>query len=203
MYVGRRALVCTLGRAGVRASELCDIKIGQLVLHGVEGSRFDIPDAKTETGIRKVEMTDDLVEVIIEHIDRLRRAGFDTGPEAPLFPNARGGRMCRQRVGEIVADAAKLADERMRARGLPPLPVPFTGDLLGEILYNKRYSLLWEFGHTWIDMLHYGRLLNIPVGTADPRLFDAMPIPVSECQPRTPQPTGCGIVTGFLPATTP
>src|ERR1035437_9573526 len=106
VYVGRRAMVCTLGRAGVRASELCDIKIGQLVLHGVEGSRFDIPDAKTETGIRKVEMTDDLVEVIIEHIDRLRRVGFDTGPEAPLFPNARGGRMCRQRVGEIVAAAA-------------------------------------------------------------------------------------------------
>ena len=106
-------------------------------------------------------------------------------------------------LGNTAAAIADVNYIRTTAGGLPPLPVPFTGDLLGEILYNKRYSLLWEFGHTWIDMLHYGRLLNIPVGTADPRLFDAMPIPVSECQPRTPQPTGCGIVTGFLPATTP
>jgi integrase len=154
VYVGRRALVCTLGRAGVRASELCDIKIGQLVLHGVEGSRFDIPDAKTETGIRKVEMTDDLVEVIIEHIDRLRRAGFDTGPEAPLFPNARGGRMCRQRVGEIVADAAKLADERMRARGLPPLPhvTPHTlrRTYISIALLANKFDIKWvmdQVGH--------------------------------------------------------
>ena len=122
VYFGRRAIHCTLGRSGVRVSELCDIKIGQLVLHGVEGSPFDIPDAKTETGIRQGEMTDELVDVIIGHIDRLRRAGFDTGPEAPLFPNSRGGRMARQRVGEIVTEAAQVASQRMRARGLRPLP---------------------------------------------------------------------------------
>ena len=122
LYLGRRAVVCALGRSGVRVSELCDIVIGHLVLRGVEGSRFDIPDAKTDSGIREVEMSDELVDVIIEHIDRLRRAGFDTGPQAPLFPNTRGGRMCRQRVGELLGDAANLADQRMQEHGLRPIP---------------------------------------------------------------------------------
>ncbi|HXB65633.1 MAG TPA: tyrosine-type recombinase/integrase, partial [Solirubrobacteraceae bacterium] len=154
IYVGRRAIVCTLGRAGLRVSELCDIKIGQLVLHGVEGSRLDIPDAKTETGIRKVEMSDDLVEAIAEHIDRLRRAGFDTGPEACLFPNMRGGRMSRQRAYAIVADAAKLADERQRARGVAPLPhvTPHTlrRTYISIALLANKFDVKWvmdQVGH--------------------------------------------------------
>ena len=122
VYVGRRAIVLTLGRSGVRVSELCAIEIGQLVLRGVEGSRFDIPDAKTDTGIREVEMTDELVEEIEAHIDRLRRASFDTGPKAPLFPNLHGTPISRQRVAEILTEATTLADERLGARGLRPLP---------------------------------------------------------------------------------
>lgn len=121
-YVGRKAIVHTLGRSGIRVSELCDLKIGQLTLNGVEGSRFEIPDAKTDAGIRAVEMTDQHVEAITEHIDRLQRAGFDTGPQAPLFPNRRGRKMSRQRVWELLVAAKELADERMRSRGLPPLP---------------------------------------------------------------------------------
>ncbi len=88
---------------------------------------------------------------------------------------------------------------RVNSGGLPPLPDGFAGDLLGELLYNKRYSLVWEGGHTWIDMRHYGRLDQIPVTAADPRLFEAMPIPVAECQPRDPQPDGCGVVDGITP----
>ena len=88
---------------------------------------------------------------------------------------------------------------RTTAGGLPPLPAIVPGDLLTELLYDKHYSLLWQGGNTWIDMRHYGRLDRIPVTAADPRLFPAMPIPVAECQPRTPQPTGCGIVNGITP----
>jgi integrase len=64
----------------------------------------------------------DLVDELVAHIDRLRRAGRPTGPDAYLFPNVRGGRMSRQRVAEIVHDAAVLATERLVERGLPPLP---------------------------------------------------------------------------------
>jgi len=37
-------------------------------------------------------------------------------------PNVRGGRISRQRIRKIVADAAGLASERLVAQDLPPLP---------------------------------------------------------------------------------
>jgi integrase len=121
-YVGRRVVVEILGRGGPRASELCDLKIGHVRLHDPGGARFRIPDAKTETGIREVQMTPDLVETVVEHLDRLRRMGAPTGPEDYLVPNLRGNRMSYGRVEEIVRDAAKRASERLTSQGLPPLP---------------------------------------------------------------------------------
>jgi len=88
---------------------------------------------------------------------------------------------------------------RVDAGGLAPLPANWTGDLETELLYNRRYSLVWEWGHTWIDMRRYGRLLEIPVGPGDPRLFDAFPFNVNECLPRSPQPAGCQRIEGFFP----
>jgi integrase len=122
VYLGRRAVVEILGRSGVRASELCDLRIRDVRLHDPDGARFRIRDAKTEAGVREVQMSPDLVEAIVEHLDRLGRAGLPTGPDAYLVPNLRGGRLSRQRVGKIVAEAAALATERLAERGLPPLP---------------------------------------------------------------------------------
>jgi integrase len=121
-YVGRRVTCELLGRAGLRVSEVCDLKIGKVRLHDPEGARLRVVDAKTEVGERVVEITPEQAEVIIEHVDRLRRAGMPTGAEDYLVPNARGRRISRQRIGKIVAAAAKLASERLTARGLPPLP---------------------------------------------------------------------------------
>jgi integrase len=121
-YVGRRVVCEILGRAGLRRTELCDLKIGRVRVHGRDGARLRIVDAKTEAGERIVELTPDLAEVIVEHIDRLRRAGMPTRPDDYLVPNTRGGRISPKRVGEIVAGAAKLASERLTEKGLPPLP---------------------------------------------------------------------------------
>jgi hypothetical protein len=52
-YVGRGPIVSTLGYSGVRVSELCALKIGELRLHDPERARFLVTDAKTETGIRE------------------------------------------------------------------------------------------------------------------------------------------------------
>jgi hypothetical protein len=66
--------------------------------------------------------TSKLDENAVEHLDRLRRSGAPTGPEDYLVPNLHGGRLSRQRVGQIVGKAAKLASKRLVSRGLPPLP---------------------------------------------------------------------------------
>lgn len=121
-YIGRRVVCELLGRAGLRASELCDLKIGMVRLHDTEGTQLRILDAKTEAGERVVLVSPDLAEVIVEHIDKLRRAGMPTGPDDYLVPNIRGGRITRQRIGKIVAAAAKLASKRLREKGLSPLP---------------------------------------------------------------------------------
>ena len=118
-YVGRGVIIEMLGRSGVRVSELCDLLLGDVRLH--EGW-FRIRDAKTEAGIREVQMTPDLVERFAKHVARIGTVGHPTGPDAYAFPNVRGGRMSRQRVGKIVNDAAAEATQRMERQGLPPLP---------------------------------------------------------------------------------
>jgi integrase len=121
-YVGRRAVCELLGRAGPRVGELTAMKIGQVRVHAPDGARFRIPDSKTEAGVRVVEMSPALVEVVVAHIDRLRRLGLPTGPDDFLLPNLRGGPMTRQRVGQIIHDAAQLAGERLAEKGVAPLP---------------------------------------------------------------------------------
>jgi integrase len=119
-HQGRRAVCGTLARSGIRASELCDVRIGHVRLHDPAGARFRIADAKTDAGVREVQMSPDLVEELVSHLDRLRRAGGRTDPDAYVFQNARGGRMARQRVADIVCETAELASERVATRGMAP-----------------------------------------------------------------------------------
>ena len=134
----------------MRASELCDLKIGQVRLHDPDGARFRIPDAKTETGIREVQMSPDLVEAVVEHLDRLRRMGASTGPRNYLVPNLQGGRLSRQRVGQIVRDAANQASELLVAKGLPPLPNTTPHSLrrtyISIALLANNFDVKWVMG---------------------------------------------------------
>lgn len=109
-------------------------------------------------------------------------------------------------MGNRAAAIEDINFVRVNSGGLEPLPDPYAGsddELLDELLYNKRFSLVFEWGHTWIDMNHYGKLLEIPVlgsPSADQRLHDAMPYPLSECLPREPEvPTGCMPRQGYIP----
>jgi integrase len=154
-YIGRRVVCELLGRAGLRVSEVCDLKIGSVRLHDPEGTHLRILDAKTEAGVRIVLVSPDLAEAIIEHIDRLRRAGLPTEPDDYLVPNTRGGRMSRQRVAKIVASAAKLASKRLRAKGLSPLPhtTPHTlrRTYISIVLVANNFDVKWvmdQVGHS-------------------------------------------------------
>jgi integrase len=60
----RRAIIATLGCAGLRNSELCALNVGDLdFAHGV----IDVRDAKTEAGVRKVNMTPWLRDELLVH----------------------------------------------------------------------------------------------------------------------------------------
>src|SRR4051794_3515654 len=121
-YLGSGAIVEMLARAGLRVSELCDLRLRDVRLQPREAAHCRITDAKTAAGIREVQLTPDLADRLARHVARLHIAGRPTGPDAYLFPNVRGGRIARQRVGRILAEASAAASAELEARGLAPLP---------------------------------------------------------------------------------
>lgn len=85
------------------------------------------------------------------------------------------------------AKAAALTDlnlVRQNAGGLPASTVG-TGDpdssFVKALLYERRYSLLWEQGTRWIDARRFGRLSDIPLDVTGGNVASVMPIPKSEC----------------------
>lgn len=90
---------------------------------------------------------------------------------------------------------------RTTSGNLAPLPLSFASGadstFLNEILYEKRYSLVWEGGHTWLDMRHYGLLQTLPKAQPNHHIFEIMPFPIADCQGRSPTPEGCNFVVGY------
>jgi integrase len=121
--VGWRALCAMLGYAGPRISEALDLKERNVRLHDPAASRLWIADSKTEAGIRHVEVTPMLRDILLAHRAEKIRRGYPTDPDAPFFCTRKGTRWGDGNVRERVLDAAaELASERLVERGLPPLP---------------------------------------------------------------------------------
>jgi starch-binding outer membrane protein, SusD/RagB family len=90
-------------------------------------------------------------------------------------------------------DLAPAVDDINIVRTTSGLLAPYAGavdqpSLLTELLYNKRYSLLYEGGHSWIDFRRYGRLADLATneraGPPPDVLFTTLPIPTAEVLPR-------------------
>jgi hypothetical protein len=87
---------------------------------------------------------------------------------------------------------------RVNSGGLAPLTAAYTGNLVSEILYNRRYSLFDEYGHRWVDLRRYGQLATLEKALPNHKIFPVVPIPVDECNQRLAQPPkGCVNVAGF------
>lgn len=100
-------------------------------------------------------------------------------------------------LGNRPAAIADLNFIRVNSGGLAPLPADYAGNLVDEILYNRRYSLFDEYGHRWVDSRRYGRLEQLPKMLPSHRVFPRVPIPINECNQRTVAPAGCVNVLGF------
>jgi hypothetical protein len=74
---------------------------------------------------------------------------------------------------------------RVNSGGLAPIAVPGSGTTaLDALLYEKRYSLLYEGGHRWIDLRRYGRLALLPLDRGGDLVYTTYPIPTNEVLPR-------------------
>jgi hypothetical protein len=99
------------------------------------------------------------------------------------------------------AKAAAITDinlVRQNAGGLAPTVLTITSPdsaFVTELLYNRRYSLLWEQGTRWIDARRFQRMGDIP--KAPPvggNVAPVMPIPDPECNARG-EPNSCTPLT--------
>ena len=89
------------------------------------------------------------------------------------------------------AQAQAIADlnlVRQNSGLLPPTtvtPVSTNAAFITALLYERRYSLLWEQGTRWIDARRFGLLSTIPPDVVDGNVPDVMPVPITECDARS------------------
>jgi hypothetical protein len=88
-------------------------------------------------------------------------------------------------LGNLEAAETDINFIREEAGSLPPVT------LIGEnavdvLLKERRYSLLFEGGHRWIDMRRYNRLSQLPRDLPTHNIHERFPIPVGETDARGP-----------------
>jgi hypothetical protein len=78
---------------------------------------------------------------------------------------------------------------RVQSGGLPSLlAISDETSFVDYLLYERRYSLLFEWGHRWIDLRRFGRLQPPLLDKPEHLLNVRYPIPLSECSARTNEP---------------
>jgi hypothetical protein len=88
-------------------------------------------------------------------------------------------------LNQLTAALADLNLVRTTAGLLAPLgPFASRDAAIDALLYEKRYSLLWE-GHRWFDVRRWGRLLTLPLDIPTHFRVRVMPVPQSECLARS------------------
>jgi hypothetical protein len=73
---------------------------------------------------------------------------------------------------------------RGQSGSLPAVTLTSASQALDQLLYEKRYSLLFEGGHRWIDMRRYGKLSELPLDLPSHQVNEMYPIPVGETAAR-------------------
>jgi hypothetical protein len=67
-------------------------------------------------------------------------------------------------LGNLGAALTDINYIRVNSGGLDPLlSLGTPQQAIAELLYNRKYSLLWEQGATWVDARRYGLLNTIPI----------------------------------------
>lgn len=103
-------------------------------------------------------------------------------------------------------NSAAIADINIvrAAAGLPNISDPYVANvalkqpatLFDALMYEKKFSLMWETGDRWIDARKYGLLAKLPLSSVLPEraadvVWPYLMIPINECLPRAVKPAGC------------
>jgi hypothetical protein len=89
---------------------------------------------------------------------------------------------------KVAAAVTELNLVRQKSGGLPALVgLPNATTFTNELLYERRYSLLFEGGHRWIDLRRFAKPLPLDNPTMDVANV-RYPIPLQECNARPNEP---------------
>ena len=111
----RRPLLATLALAGLRIGEALELRWRDVDLRG---RRLRIAEAKTDAGVREVDVTPALQELLSEHRDR----SHHTQPGDFVFPTGGGGHDNASNVrNRFFAPAVDQANEALRQAGREPI----------------------------------------------------------------------------------
>ena len=95
--------------------------------------------------------------------------------------------------GDPVMAMTYLNEVRTRSGGLVALGMPADDTaFVDALLVERRYSLMLEGGHRWLDMRRFGRLGDLPLDRVGDVVPDRFPVPRDECIARE-LPVPCGL----------
>jgi integrase len=118
--IGRRAMIATLGLGGFRIGELLDLRVSHVDL---ARSRFKVLDAKTEAGMREVEMTLYLRDELLTYTMNRKGLGLPRDTNDLFFGTNTGGHRDPNRFRDRILRRSLEQANAVRAKaGLRPLP---------------------------------------------------------------------------------
>jgi integrase len=111
----RRAIVATLGLAGLRVTELCQLE--QRHVH-LAARKIHVRESKTAAGVRAI----DIRPRLLEELTAYNAARGEVNPTAPAFPTRTGQSRDKDNVRErVIRPVVSRANELRAGRGEPPI----------------------------------------------------------------------------------
>lgn len=151
---GRRALLATLCIAGPRIPELTGARRARLDVHG---GRLRVGEAKTEAGLRDLELTAFLLDEIRVHLAAVPAELRDAHrAKLPIFPTRTGGTLNASNVrGRLLKETVNRVNERREKDGRMLLPEKVTPHTLRRTFASLALAagrdsrwVMGQLGHT-------------------------------------------------------
>jgi integrase len=185
----RRTIIACLAGSGLRNTELCQIDVRDVdFAHG----HINVADAKTEAGVRKV----DLSPMLLDELLAWRAALGDPAPDSPFFPTRTGVRRDKDNINaRVLKPAIQRANERRAARDLPPLPAKVTAHTLRRTYISMMFAARAEIPYVMAQVGHedskvtlelYARVLKRRDREQVGRAFDRLLVGGGEGAPPAP-----------------
>ncbi len=160
---------------------------------GVSPDILAHPAASAEAELKGNGQVDDRIAAKIRDIAAQTQLGvtsdkaFDiytsTGAAVPFIRNEELI-LLRAEANVGLGNVADAADDinfiRTESGGLAERTDLTAANILDELLDQKRFSLLFEGGHRWIDLRRYGKLSELPLAVPSHQVNAMFPIPEAE-----------------------